>query len=400
MTVEISKIVFSCFEAFLYLLCINIILPRSSRVGLKESLLQFFVITFSAYLFLNNNIFSILIFNSIIIFIIYMLNRVDVYVASISALILYITTLIASLVSIVFGIFIYNEKLDYRFLLTDDNYQVFILKFVLTIFTLYIYKIFMSLFNRKLKIQKINPRPVIIVNTIYTILLVFFTCEMIQYIPKIYLDVLKVDSIVYILYSGVPIIYISSLIILYFINKYLFKSSDYISIKLSSETDAMTGVLNRKAGLNYLKQKMQRIQLKKGQLTICFIDVNNLKSVNDKYGHKEGDKLINSVSKLVSKSLRDGDNIARLGGDEFLITFDHCSITQAILAWERIEERISNFNFTSTYPYDLSVSVGFSEYTHNTDISHDMLVELADAEMYKNKEAFKKLKGNRQNERW
>ncbi len=120
----------------------------------------------------------------------------------------------------------------------------------------------MSLFNRKLKIQKINPRPVIIVNTIYTILLVFFTCEMIQYIPKIYLDVLKVDSIVYILYSGVPIIYISSLIILYFINKYLFKSSDYISIKLSSETDAMTGVLNRKAGLNYLKQKMQRIQLK------------------------------------------------------------------------------------------------------------------------------------------
>ncbi len=124
----------------------------------------------------------------------------------------------------------------------------------------------MSLFNRKIKVQKTNPRPVIIVNIIYIILLFFFTCEMIQYIPKIYLDVLKIDSIVYILYAAIPIIYLSSLIILYFINIYLFKSSDYISIKLSSEIDAMTGVLNRKAGLNYLKQKMQRIQLKKGQI--------------------------------------------------------------------------------------------------------------------------------------
>ncbi len=74
----------------------------------------------------------------------------------------------------------------------------------------------------------------------------------------------------------------------------------------------MTGTLNRDAGLTILKDMMKASRESGAQLTLCFVDINNLKYVNDQFGHHEGDKLISIVSATINESLRDHDIVARL----------------------------------------------------------------------------------------
>jgi diguanylate cyclase (GGDEF)-like protein len=347
----------------------------------------------------DNLLLSLLLY-TVLIITISLLNRVNTYVASITIVIVFILTLVASLIATIFAIFFYTKQYDYRFILEGNQYSAMILKVIITGICVYIFKVFNSLFNRKTKIQKINPRPVIFVNVIYVILIILMSTELIEYIPTIYSDVLGIEALSRLLFTGILMAYVASIFVLYILNIYLFKSSDYLTIKLSSETDALTGVLNRKAGINFLKERMQNIQLKKGFLTVCFIDVNNLKIVNDEYGHKIGDDLIKNTSNIIKQALREGDEIARLGGDEFLVVFNQCSIEQAVRAWDRIIEKLETFNLRSNAIYDISVSVGFSEYSHKMDIDHETLIELADSEMYKNKERYKRLKGKSKNGKW
>lgn len=83
-----------------------------------------------------------------------------------------------------------------------------------------------------------------------------------------------------------------------------------------------------------------------------------------------------------------------------MVFFTGCNIEQAVRAWDRIIERFEAFNLTSDEVYDISVSVGFAEYNHKLNISHETLIELADTEMYKNKQRYKRLKGKRRNAKW
>jgi len=376
------------------------ILPKSARNDWNRNLILYGVITISSFFLLRDNMISILLFSTIVTAAIYIINKVNVYIASITMIITYVLITITSLISTIFGIFFYIGQYDYRFVLDGNDYEVMLLKICITVMIVYTYKIFNSLFNRKIKIQKINPRPVLFINVIYVILIILLSCELIVYVPTIYSDVLKIGSLNNLLFVGLSMFYIASIFVLYITNIYLFKSSDYLSIKLSSETDALTGVFNRKAGINYLKERMQNVQHKKSLLTVCFVDVNNLKDVNDAHGHKIGDSLIKNVASIINSALREGDEVSRLGGDEFLVVFDQCAIEQAVHAWDRIIERFESFNLTERQVYDISVSVGFAEYNHKLNITHDTLIELADTEMYKNKQRYKRLKGKNRNAKW
>lgn len=400
MQIEFSKIVFSCLESFIYLFMIHLILPKNTRNTWTQNLIMFGIIWVSSYFFLKDGLLNTILYSSILILSIFIINRVNVYVASITMVIVYLLNTVAALLSTIFGIFIYKALIDYRFILMGNDYKLIFLKYIMVIIIVYTFKIFNALFNKKIKIQKINPRPVFFIDLVYIILLIYLSCELIDYLPTVYRDVLSIESLNNLLFAGIIMLYLASGFVLYMTNVYLFKSSDYLSIKLSSETDALTGVLNRKAGINFLKERMQNIQLKKGALTICFVDVNNLKEVNDKYGHKLGDNLIVNVAKIIKEVLREGDEVARLGGDEFLVLFDACNIEQAVRAWDRIIEKFEAFNLNSDEVYDISVSVGFAEYNHKLNISYETLIELADTEMYKNKERYKRLKGKRRNAKW
>ncbi|MCP4217152.1 MAG: PAS domain S-box protein [bacterium] len=156
-------------------------------------------------------------------------------------------------------------------------------------------------------------------------------------------------------------------------------------LRLYATTDTMTGVQNRRTGMLLLEKSLQMSRRNHHFLVVCFVDINNLKMVNDKFGHSEGDELICDVSKILRASLRKTDTICRLGGDEFLIVFPNCSLIKARMIWERILVRRDAFNRKTEKSYPITFSHGFAEYKPGETITPEALVGIADKEMYKEK---------------
>lgn len=118
-------------------------------------------------------------------------------------------------------------------------------------------------------------------------------------------------------------------------------------------------------------------------MTIAFVDVDNLKKINDRFGHCEGDKLLNRIATIIRRNIREYDFVFRYGGDEFIVVFRNADIKKAEEIWERVKRRIYEENIRRRRPYTISISVGFAGYTDN--ISLQELIEFADKNMYRNK---------------
>ena len=155
-------------------------------------------------------------------------------------------------------------------------------------------------------------------------------------------------------------------------------------LELHATTDEMTGTLNRRTGFFMLKKLMAQSQRSGNDLTISFIDIDDLKSVNDKFGHEKGDHLIKSISKAAKGVIREGDIIMRLGGDEFLIAFPGCT---PILAEKKMDE--IKLQLTCNKPLDndieLNFSYGCTSYLSSPFKDIEEYVSHADKLMYENK---------------
>lgn len=147
--------------------------------------------------------------------------------------------------------------------------------------------------------------------------------------------------------------------------------------------DFGTGVLNKGQGFLKLKQHMELCNKKNLPMTIAFVDVDNLKKVNDKFGHCEGDKLLNRIATIIRRNIREYDFVFRYGGDEFIVVFRNADIRKAKKIWERVKKKIYEENTRRRRPYIISITVGFAGYTDN--ISLQELIEFADKNMYRNK---------------
>ena len=162
------------------------------------------------------------------------------------------------------------------------------------------------------------------------------------------------------------------------------KSRDLLT--LMAATDPLTGVLNRRAGLAYLKKLIRSANLLNTNVTVCFVDLDRLKFVNDTYGHLEGDRYLREASQILQQTIRKVDLLCRYGGDEFLIAISNCSLGQAEILWDKIEESVIAFNLGGEAQFAISMSRGFVEYDPASPVSIMELVEMADVEMYKFKQ--------------
>ncbi len=90
-------------------------------------------------------------------------------------------------------------------------------------------------------------------------------------------------------------------------------------LKISSEYDELTGLMNRRAFKRTLKQSIQEAKTQKTSLAMMFIDLDHFKNINDTLGHPAGDHLLRVLSKRLSKCLNENAYVARLGGDEFAV---------------------------------------------------------------------------------
>ncbi|SHH93255.1 sensor domain-containing diguanylate cyclase [Clostridium grantii] len=158
-----------------------------------------------------------------------------------------------------------------------------------------------------------------------------------------------------------------------------------VNSKLNQQAqfDEMTGVLNRRAGLDRLTKAIDKKHTLGVNLIICFIDIDGLKKVNDNFGHAYGDMLIKFVVEAINKIRISSENIVRLGGDEFLIIFQDSTIEKSKIQLAQIINEVDNINNTMEMPFKISFSYGIEEYKSIWKI--DEFVESADKKMYEDK---------------
>lgn len=149
-------------------------------------------------------------------------------------------------------------------------------------------------------------------------------------------------------------------------------------IKYLSFHDKLTGLYNRA----YFEEELKRLNTKRSlPISIVFGDLNGLKNINDTFGHKEGDKLLCKVSKILKKCFRTEDIIARWGGDEFIIILTKTGISEAIKMINRIKKKCAESMFHSK---PISISLGIStkdRYSKNID----RIIKQAETKMYEAK---------------
>lgn len=144
-------------------------------------------------------------------------------------------------------------------------------------------------------------------------------------------------------------------------------------------TDTMTGLLNRTA---YMEE--ERKPLAHGCAYII-LDINNLKQINDKYGHRNGDLLIITAAQYIKKHFEKRGKCYRIGGDEFLVVCEGCSAEQTAEAIEEMQEQIKNEN--AAKKMTLQIAVGYAVQQEND--TAETLFQRADNRMYENKEKMK-----------
>lgn len=150
-------------------------------------------------------------------------------------------------------------------------------------------------------------------------------------------------------------------------------------------TDPLTGVSNRRKGFMILEKELERMSEKSIHLSVCFLDVDGLKKVNDTFGHEEGDCLINLITASIKSSIREIDVVSRMGGDEFLIIFPGCHEVDVEKAIKRINDKLAACDKKGLKPYKHSFSYGILEITENSRLSANDVIKVADEKMYQNK---------------
>ena len=148
--------------------------------------------------------------------------------------------------------------------------------------------------------------------------------------------------------------------------------------------DTVTGIKNRRFFEEYIADVMD----KKTPVTLCYIDIDDLKAVNDSFGHMEGDAYLRSFVDAVNDSIRSEDVFARIGGDEFCIVFEGCY--KEILE-RKMETALQVLRSRKSGEYDVSFSFGIIQIEEpEKAASADEIVRQADEEMYRRKRANRK----------
>lgn len=164
----------------------------------------------------------------------------------------------------------------------------------------------------------------------------------------------------------------------------------YLRMRYIADHDGLTEVYNRRAGMEKLENLLSKENRRKNnQISICFVDVNGLKQVNDVLGHEKGDELILTVANTMKKILREDDLIIRFGGDEFVIVFLEANIEIAEKVWKRIVEVFEKINLMEDRKYLLSVSHGIVESNVTNEKIVDKIIKIADEKMYEEKKKIK-----------
>jgi diguanylate cyclase (GGDEF)-like protein/PAS domain S-box-containing protein len=149
--------------------------------------------------------------------------------------------------------------------------------------------------------------------------------------------------------------------------------------------DDLTRLYNRRGFFTLAAQQIKIASRNKKEMLFFFIDLDGLKSINDLFGHQEGDLAIIGAAGILRDTFREADVIGRIGGDEFaVLAVDISGMTGKILS-KRLQEHIDLYNDGTPKQHKMSMSVGIAIYNPENPSTIDELMSVADTLMYEDK---------------
>jgi len=159
-------------------------------------------------------------------------------------------------------------------------------------------------------------------------------------------------------------------------------------IQRQATTDGLSSLVNHKTFYEILEKELWRSRRYGGQISLIMVDVDNLKNINDVYGHRAGDKVIREISRRIKECIRQIDTAARYGGDEFAIILPNTSLNDATVAAQRMVNAVANSPTTwNKEQISLSISVGLGQY--DADTNPEDITSRSDQALYIAKQAGK-----------
>lgn len=166
----------------------------------------------------------------------------------------------------------------------------------------------------------------------------------------------------------------------------LYHAQMYALLQSQAQTDALTGLYNRRALFRLLEDEIRRTQRHQRPLSLLLIDLNGFKRVNDRFGHGVGDLVLRQVAHYLQHILRDCDIVARYGGDEFVVLLPETSTEEAHQIARRLHQLFRNFTPDTPEPLNppITLSIGVATYPED-GIEPQHLIKVADQRMYEEK---------------
>lgn len=150
-------------------------------------------------------------------------------------------------------------------------------------------------------------------------------------------------------------------------------------------TDELTTLSNKRGFLTLAKHVLKVARREQLPISLIVIDLDGFKSINDKYGHVEGDWALKMFSKAMKDAFRDSDVLARLGGDEFALLISNSSDEVANTAIARLRGAVFLLNDESQRGYEIDFSAGIYTTLVDDSTTVESLIDAADRRMYLSK---------------
>lgn len=158
-----------------------------------------------------------------------------------------------------------------------------------------------------------------------------------------------------------------------------------VELDVLAKSDALTEILNRRGFLEACERKLAGNRQENRDALVLYIDMNNLKIINDRYGHEEGDYSIKTIASILKKNFPE-EIVGRIGGDEFALLYsgdEHLDGNEII---QKVYKLFDEFNINSSKAYNITVSAGACPIYANVKIELQDALAIADEKLYVDKQ--------------
>ena len=152
--------------------------------------------------------------------------------------------------------------------------------------------------------------------------------------------------------------------------------------RLLATTDALTGLVNRRAFSDWALRELRRSQRYHDAMAVILLDVDHFKHINDRYGHAAGDLVLGSVARLLMSGIRNCDVVARWGGEEFVLALPSTPLEGASEVAERARRRLETASIVTPDGQQIPVTASFGVAQLDPQETLEQLIDRADRAMY------------------